>query len=377
MRICFISSFPPNKGNLSEYGFYLINEISKKEKLEIFIIADCAEKRKTGNFKVLRVWKRDSIFIPFKIFSSIHSINPDIVHFNSHMMSWGKSRIVNFIAFLSIPLLRFILRKKVVVTLHNIYEATDPEKLGFKKSFINNLGARIATKFILFADLVVVLVKKYVDILKKNYKAKNVIYMPHGTLGRKLKKPILGKNIILTIGFWRKNKNLPLLIEVFDEIKKVFKKLKLVVVGTSHPNFPGYLEKIKEKYKNRKDIIFTGYLEDKELEKIIKKAALIVLPYTVSTGSSGVVHIVSSFGKPIIMSMLPETEEMIKEEGFYIITVPVNNKEELKRAIIKVLKNKSLQKRIAEKNLKAAEKQSFSKLAEKYIKIYKSLINSS
>ncbi|MEM0481184.1 MAG: glycosyltransferase, partial [Candidatus Aenigmatarchaeota archaeon] len=184
-------------------------------------------------------------------------------------------------------------------------------------------------------------------------------------------------NIILTIGFWRKNKNLPLLIEVFDEIKKVFKKLKLVVVGTSHPNFPGYLEKIKEKYKNRKDIIFTGYLEDKELEKIIKKAALIVLPYTVSTGSSGVVHIVSSFGKPIIMSMLPETEEMIKEEGFYIITVPVNNKEELKRAIIKVLKNKSLQKRIAEKNLKAAEKQSFSKLAEKYIKIYKSLINSS
>ncbi|NLE06215.1 MAG: hypothetical protein GX638_15615, partial [Crenarchaeota archaeon] len=103
MRICFISSYPPNRARLSEYAYNLITELSKKPGIEkIYVIADKIEGTNKnvsgpGNVSVLRVWKSDNIFSILSVLMLLFKINPDVVHFNVHFQSWGKSRIVNFV----------------------------------------------------------------------------------------------------------------------------------------------------------------------------------------------------------------------------------------------------------------------------------------
>ena len=92
-------------------------------------------------------------------------------------------------------------------------------------------------------------------------------------------------------------------------------------------------------------ITFTGYVPDKNLKKLFVSSTLVVLPYTVATGTSGVIHLAASFGKPIIASDLPEIRETAEEENLELILFPKNDKESLKKAIKRLLKNKELQKK--------------------------------
>jgi glycosyltransferase involved in cell wall biosynthesis len=379
MKICFVSAYPPNKGNLAEYGCYLVNELIKHKSIdEIIVLADynpnSYQIEKIGKLKILRCWRRNSFLIPVTIIKALRKENPDIVHFNLHMMSWGKSKISNFLGALTPYLVKMLLRKKVVVTLHNIVDAVDLKELGIKNNPLIIFGARLATKALLSADKVIVTLGRFRRILEQQYKKKNIIRIPHGTLGRKVKKLRVGGKKLLTFGFWRENKNLPLLIEVFKKVHKEDKRIKLIIAGTSHPSFPGYLDKLKEKYKEVKGITFTGYVPEEKLSKLFLSSTFLVLPYTTATGTSGVIHLAASYGKPVIISDLPEIRETAKEEKLKLILVPKNDERALANAIKNLLKNKKLQKRIAEKNLISAEKYSFTNVAKQYIEIFNQLL---
>jgi glycosyltransferase involved in cell wall biosynthesis len=290
------------------------------------------------------------------------------------MRSWGRKKLVNFFAHLTPFLVKFFLRKKVVVTLHNILESVNLKEMGISNDFLTLLGAKISTKFLLFSDKLVVLLKRYKRIIRNRYK-KNVVYIPHGTLGKKINKINFNGYKILTFGFWSPYKNLPLLIEVFNELKKKFKKLELIVAGGPHPNYPTYLTTIKEKYKLMKGIKFLGYIPNRKLSSLFSSSSLIVLPYLTSTGTSGVVHLAVSYGKPIIVSKLPDIEATVREEGYKIIFVRKNDKVALRKAIERLLKNKKLYLRIAERNLELSEKYSFSKISKMYVNLYRKLIS--
>lgn len=379
MKVCVISAYPPEKGNLAEYGYYLTQELAKSKKIsKIIILASKGfnvKNKENDKIKIVRCWKRNSILLFIQILKKIRKFDPDLVFFNCHMMSWGRSRIVNFFGALLPALVKKILNYKVVITLHNIVEATDLRELGINPSKINLLGSYLATKSLLSADKVVVTLRSFVSLLSKKYRKTNILYIPHGTLGRKIRSAKTTKEkVIMSFGFWRESKNLPFLIEVFKELYKKDKNLKLVIAGTSHPNFPGYLEKIKKKYKKVKNLFFTGYVPEKNLDKIFLSSTLIVLPYKTATGSSGVVHIAASYGKPVIITDLPETREIIKDEKIPLILVPKNDKEALKRAIQAVINNKKFQRFIGNESLRAAERLSFSNISKKYIKLFESIV---
>jgi glycosyltransferase involved in cell wall biosynthesis len=318
MKLCFVSAYPPSKGNLAEYGQYLVNELLKHDSIEeIVVLADynpnsCKTER-FGKLKIVRCWRRDSFLIPIDIVKTLRKEAPEIVHFNLHMMSWGKKRVSNFLGAITPYIVKKFLRKKVTITLHNITEATNLKELGIKPSKLDFLGSYLATKSLLSVDKVVVTLRSFIHLLNKKYGKNNIVHIPHGTLGKRVKNVKAGGKTILTLGFWRDGKKLPLLIEVFKELQKKDKKLKLIVAGTSHPNFPGYIEKIKKKYENVKNLFFTGYVPEEDLDKIFLSSTLVVLPYSTATGSSGIIHLAASYGKPVIVTDLPEMREIMKE----------------------------------------------------------------
>ena len=377
MKVCFVSAYPPNKAYLAEYADYLTNGLKKRNEIkEIIILANKAKKyanlERKGKLKIIRCWKTNSPLILFQLMKSILLVRKkiDVVHFNLNMMNWGTGKMVNFLGYLAPLLTKLFLRKKVVITLHNVVDAINLKKLKFiSPSRLTRTGLKLVTKLLLFANKVTVTTSYYKMILEKNYNARNVVHVPHGFL-EPIKKPRLTKNVLLAFGFWDPRKKLEVLIKAFKELRKKNPKLKLVVAGTSYPRFPNYLEEVKKKF-DIPGIIYTGYVPQHKVKEIFLNSTLVVLPYAVSVGSSGVLHLAASYGKPIIMTKLPDLAEVVKEEG---VMVEFTTLKDLKRTIEKLLSNVRLQRKIVKNNLKAARNLSFRVVAKEFVNLYKEVL---
>ena len=108
-----MSSYPPNHARLSEYAQNLVNALSKRPSIDkIYLLADTAEGAKKEKFaenskvEVLRIWTPDKPLSIIAMLKTILKLKPDIIHFNVHYQSYGKSRLANFAGFFLVFLSR-------------------------------------------------------------------------------------------------------------------------------------------------------------------------------------------------------------------------------------------------------------------------------
>ena len=376
--LCFITSYPPNRARLSEYAYNLLSKLAKLPTIsKIYVLADKALGPRTnssGKIEIRSVWSHDNPISILKILFEVLKVKPDLVHYNVHFQSFGRTRIANFVG-LSLPFFTRLLGRKVIVTIHNFGEKVDLEKCGLKPSIINRIGIKLATKLISMANLVTVTVHSYTRYLKRYYGCDQVVYIPHGTyvnafeLG--LDSDPCNKKIILMFGHMAPYKGLSILMNVFREISKEREDVELVIAGDDHPNFPGYLESQKSDMPR---VRYLGYVPEEEVPNVFKEAFVVVLPYLTATGTSGVFHLACGFGKPIIVSDLPEIRELIKE-GASAIIVPPGDEEKLKEAILMLLNNQNLAEKMGRINLNFARRESWDLIAKRFSKTYCLLAN--
>jgi glycosyltransferase involved in cell wall biosynthesis len=297
-------------------------------------------------------------------------IRPDVVHFSIGYQSFGKSRISNFTG-LSLVFLCRLCGLKVIVLLHNLAALVDLEKVKQKPSFTNRAGIMVATRLILSASKVVVMVKSYADYLRKNYNNKGILFIPHGSTSHNCLSIDPQEKVVLMFGHMGPFKGLPTMLSAFEKITKERNDVQLIIAGANHPNFPTYLNEFIKNAPPK--VIFTGYMPEKELCKVFGIADVVVTPYLLATGTSGVFHLACSFGKPIVSSDLPEIRELLAD-GASALLIPIGNVDALKDAILKVLNDKSLATKMAEENLKFAQKERLSIVAKVYEETYIELL---
>jgi glycosyltransferase involved in cell wall biosynthesis len=377
LRICFVSSYPPNHARLSEYAQSLVEEIANRPTVsKIYVLADTIKdlgKNSAGNSKieVRRVWTADNPLSIIGLMWQIIKLKPEIVHFNVHFQSYGKTRIANFIGFSLVPLSR-VFSFKTMVLLHNLGDKVDLKKVRLKPSLINKIGLLVATKFVLSASSTVVTVQSYVEFIKKRYGYTNVQYIPHGTATAKTIPQHRGKEkTILMFGHMGPSKRLDLLFQAFENLSKETGKVKLIIAGNSHPNFPGYIDEIKKIAPPT--VNFLGYIQEENIANVFGMADVVVLPYSTSTGTSGIFHLACGFGKPIVASSLPEIKELLSQ-GASALLVPPDDSRALKEAISKILFNRQLAETMGKQNLVFAKQEQWDSVAEVYEKAYLTLI---
>jgi len=297
-------------------------------------------------------------------------LKPDVVHFSIGFQSFGKSRISNFIG-LSLVFLCRLCGLKVIVLLHNLAELVDLEKVKQKPSFTNKAGIKVATRLILSATRVVVMVKSYKDYLKKHYKNKRILFIPHGNMSHNCASIDPEDKVVLMFGHMGPFKGLPTMLRAFENITKERNDIQLVIAGANHPNFPTYLDEFIKKAPPK--VVFTGYVPEKDLCKVFGMADVVVTPYLLATGTSGVIHLVCGFGKPVVSSDLPEIRELVAD-GASALLVPTDDADALKDAILKVLNNKEMANKMAKQNLEFAQKERLSIVAKVYEEIYLDLL---
>jgi len=150
-------------------------------------------------------------------------------------------------------------------------------------------------------------------------------------------------------------KKIEILIEAVELIRQRSKQdLEIVIAGTDSPNTPGYLQAMKEKYGHVSQLRFTGYVAEEDVPQVFGDSAVVVFPYTSTTGSSGVLHQAGSYGKAVVLPDLGDLSILVKEEGYLGAFFDPKSADSLADAIQGVLNDETYRKRLGRINYKAA-----------------------
>jgi glycosyltransferase involved in cell wall biosynthesis len=382
LKLAIVTSYPPSKRTLNEYGFYLTNHFKQKtdDYSEILLLTDKLPEGQKFDFpaegvkiSAQEVWDFNKITNPLSILSAIRKFKPDVVLFNIQFLSFGDKKIAAALGLFT-PYLSRISGYPSVVLLHNILEQVDLNAAGITEnkllaSIYNFIGG-VLTRIILKSNVLGVTIPKYVSILESKYKAKNVALLPHGSFELPPLPSfdlVAGPMQVMAFGKFGTYKKVEMMIEAVELIKsRTTLDMEIVVAGTDSPNTPGYLEGVQAQYSWVKNLRFTGYVAEEDVPTIFGESAVVVFPYTSTTGSSGVLHQAGSYGKPAIMPNLGDLAMLVEDEGYAGEFFEPDSKESLADAIQKVLEDEEYRIKLAKQNYFAAASLPMSDLVDWY-----------
>jgi glycosyltransferase involved in cell wall biosynthesis len=390
MKLAIVTAYPPSKVTLNEYAYHLVKHFRQKEDItELVLLTDKTIGAKDISFTeegckitVKECWVFNSYTNIINVTKAINQEKPDAVLFNLQFMKFGDKKIAAALG-LMLPLVCKLKKIPNIVLLHNILEEVDLGSAGFTSNKLMQkiygfIGSTL-TRLILQSDTVAVTMQKYVDILEKKYNVKNVKLIPHGTF-EILEEPSYDMPLqpykIMTFGKFGTYKKVEGMIEAVEQIRCYSNlNLEVVIAGTDNPNTPGYLNSVKEKYSHVKGVTFTGYVAEEDVPRLFKESAVVVFPYTSTTGSSGVLHQAGSYGKAVVMPDLGDLALLVKEEGYKGEFFEPTNVNSLASAIQKILENNTYRVALEKANYKAATAYPMSKIADIYLNTFETIIS--
>ena len=194
-------------------------------------------------FNVVRCWRFASLNTPAKLLREIRKLKPDVVWFNLVFSSFATpENPVAAFAGLSTPALVRAAGFYTHITLHHIIEHVDFGAAGIRRERLFRLGTELATRALLKASSVSVLLPHYHRTLLSKYGANNVLLGNHGTFSTVPSPPDFSKRgnpdqRILAIGHWGTYKRLETLMKAFPMVLEKAPNARLVIVGRqpSHP----------------------------------------------------------------------------------------------------------------------------------------------
>lgn len=388
MKLAIVTAYPPSKVTLTEYGYHLVKHFRlQNEVSEIVLICDRTSEEKDLNFEgegckisVKECWNFNSYTNLLSISKTITETKPDAVLFNLQFLKFGDKKIPAALGLL-LPLICKLKGIPTISLLHNIMEQVDLKNAGITKNIIlqkaYGLIGTTLTKFVLASDVLAVTISKYVDILEKKYKARNVALVPHGAFETPPEPDYClpeGPKQIMAFGKFGTYKKVEILIEAVEIIRnRTNLDLEIVIAGTDSPNTPGYLEDIKKQYAHVPQIRFTGYVAEENVPVIFAESAVTVFPYTSTTGSSGVLHQAGSYGKAVALPDLGDLSILVKEEGYKGEFFNPESAASLADAIEKILKDDFYRVQLGRNNFKAASSLPMSEITNMYVNYFKAI----
>jgi glycosyltransferase involved in cell wall biosynthesis len=376
MKICLVTSFPPSRDALNEYGFHIADELRRIPGVRLKILGDeySPVKPELEGFSVTRCWKFNSLSNAWRLLRAIRKEKPDVVWFNLGFASFGGKAAPAFLG-IGIPALVRMAGHYTHVTLHQLMETVDLADAGVRFPLLYKAGGFLATHLVLFANSVSVMLPAYRSVLVERYGRGAVYVRRHGIFSARPEYPDLGlrgnpEHRVLAFGKWGTYKRLEPLIEAFDAVVQRVPEARLVVAGTDHPKTPGYLRSVEEKVADRKEIKFAGYVAEEDIPQLFQSSSVVVLPYTSSAGSSGIAHLACTYGVPVIATDIPDFRRLAEEEGLAIDFFPAGDTNALAEHLIDLLENRERQVEMALENVSAALRMSMPEIIRQYLKTF-------
>ena len=376
MKICLVTAFPPSRRGLNEYGFHIAKELQRDPLLSLTVLADelSTQDPELDDYDVVRCWNFNEISNPVRLLKAIQHCKPDVVWFNLLFSTFGGKPLPAF-AGLAIPALSRLRGYYTHVTLHHLMDNINLRDAGVRFPRVYRAAGYMATRMLLMANSVSVLLPAYRRTLMERYSGENVHFRAHGILSARPEPPDYSlrgnpEPRILAFGKWGTYKRLELLIEAFTELSKKMPNVKLVIGGSNHPMTPGYVESVAQKVRDRSDIEFTGYVPEERIPELFRSASVMVMPYSSATGSSGVAHLACEYGVPIISAGVADFKEMAEDEGLAILFYETGNPHSLTSRLMELLRDSHLQREMSEQNFSSALRMTMPQIIRQYLRSF-------
>src|SRR6201987_6003465 len=302
MKICLVTTFPPSTGGLSEYGFHIAQQLQRNPFLNLTVLADelSPDHVEPEGFNVVRCWSFDDPGSVFRLLKAVNQLEPDVVWFNLLFSTFGRNPFVAFSGLMS-PFLARLSVRYTHVTLHHLMDTVELKDVGVRHERLDRFAGAVATRMLLLSNSVSVLMPGYRKILNDKYGRDNVHLRAHGILTRRPEFPDFTRrgnpvHRILAFGKWGTYKRLELMIEAFNVIAQQLPDVRLVVAGGDNPQASGYIESMRLQCAGDPRIEFRGYIPEDDLADLFQSSSVAVMPYSSSTGSSGVAHLACAYG---------------------------------------------------------------------------------
>src|SRR3954467_14208385 len=235
MKICLVTAFPPSRRGLNEYGFHIARELQRDPLLSVTVLSDALDtsEPELADFSVDRCWTFNSVANPIKLLKAIRECDPDVVWFNLLFSTFGDKPVAAFSG-LSIPALVRMMGYYTHVTLHHLMDNIDLKDAGVRFPRLYRLAGSLATRMLLMANSVSVLLPAYRRTLMEKYRGDNVHWRAHGILSARPEYPDFSKrgnpeHRIVAFGKWGTYKRLELVIEAFGILAKEVPEARLIV----------------------------------------------------------------------------------------------------------------------------------------------------
>ena len=391
MKICLVTAFPPSGRQLNEYAFHIARELQRDPRIRLTILGDqltrydfatdshgqpmdTEHQQELPGFDVVRCWKFNDLATPFLLLNKIRALKPDVVWFNLVFSTFATpDHPVAALAGLSVPALTRVLGCYTHVTLHHILEHVDFAGAGVRRGRMVRLGSKLATRFLLGANSVSVLLSAYQKTLAQEYAAENVLLGTHGIFASCPTPPdfsIRGNpdHRILAIGHWGTYKRLETLMEAFPHVLRKVPQARLVIAGANHHTKPGYWESIRELHKANSRIDYLGYVEEDQIPELFRRSSIVVMPYDSATGASGPAHQACEYAVPMVCADIADFKTMGRDEDMAISFYQTGNPEDLAAKLIEVLESPVLQQSMSEHNFSAAIRMTMPSVVRQYLR---------
>lgn len=393
-NIGIVSPHPPSTGTLNEYAYHFVRHLREKPQVgrvtlladelppgERYAFDDETEGRKLAPVTVVPCWRFDAWGNALRILRAVRRTKPHVVLFNLQFASFGSGKVPATLGLMAPALVKWS-GTPTVVLLHNIMETVDLQSAGFGGNPIVEKLIRffgdIATRMLLATDWMALTIPKYVEILEEKYRAKNVLLAPHGAF-RETPPPDFdlppGPLQIMTFGKFGTYKKVEILVGALKLLREAERPpLELVIAGSNSPNAPGYLEGVRQASADVPGIRFTGYVAEDDVPRIFQECAVVVFPYTSTTGSSGVLHQAGEYGKAAVLPDLGDFAELIAEEGYAGEFFEPEDPQSLADAIARVIDDPQRRRELGSQNYLASRGLPMAEVVEWYLLHFEGLL---
>jgi glycosyltransferase involved in cell wall biosynthesis len=388
MHICLISTFPPAHCGIATYCDYLIDGLlSADTELYITVLAEGPVVRdRRRRVCVIDSFSEDSDYVP-AIGRQVRALAPDVVHIQHEYGVFGfDGRFLRLLA-----VLRGI-RIPIVVTLHTVYrklgldfsncrwrsERTIPTEIDIEK--LQRELCELSDRIVVHQDY-----PMQRTLIEQGACADRVVSISHGTrkepvIPTAIAKEYLGyapdTPLLVAFGYFEVSKNHQTLLEAFSLLRRRQPRAKLWIGGHVRWPSPPALEYktrivnlIRQMGLSDHVTLWEEALPESRVPVLLSAADVGCFVYREDTySSSGALHRMLAFGKPIVASRIPKFEEL-RRSAPEILVDPASP-EQIARVMIRLLEDCAFRTQIANKALQLAAETSWPLVANAHIEVY-------
>ncbi len=377
--------FPPYKvGGLGTHIDYLSRSEAKNNEFEVIVITPgFGEFKEYENHEGVHIYRFDANNIPSEDFPSwVLQMNEHMLKKGTEIMQSKRIDIIHAHDWLVTSCavsLKHIFRVPLIGTLHSLELGRRTSIKNDREQLINDLEGRLAFEswyIIACSDFMKNSISSIFAVPQdKIFVLPNGIYersVHEDRTGVKMKYALPDEEIILFMGRHVWEKGLDLLIDAIPDILRDNPQAKFVITGKGY--MTDELKRRAQEYGVFHKILFTGFIPDEEIPRLLSVSSLLVVPSRYEP--FGIVALEGMINKvPVVVSDVGGLGEIIEHEKTGMKHY-VNDSKSLAFCCNKILKDKDLKENIIKNAFEVARKKyNWKDIARETIDIYDKIIS--